>query len=180
MRGRGQIVVVGALAIFFASACGLEQITQGGRSDETGAQSSSGASSGDDADAGLVGAACGVEGESGTTLCRATSLCPNVVVDGTAHPRCGFRIRGSSAELVCGCGQSICPMGTFSTCAEAASLLANQTELGVCVQVAEGRCSAGTGDPNAGSSGSSGASTCDRQCLAECGGGGGCASVCGC
>ena len=92
------------------------------------------------ADSGIVGAGCGTEQSSGAQLCIATSQCPDVVVDTQAMPGCGFRIRGAAVDLVCACGTAICPMGVFSTCAEAVQLLANQTEQGVCVQVAEGRC----------------------------------------
>lgn len=128
-----------------------------------------------------AGAGCGIESGSGTQLCTATSLCPDVVVDTQALPHCGFRIRAGASELICACGDQICSMGAFTTCAQAATLLTSQTEQQVCNQVAEGRCSAAV--PAAGSSGSSGSSgspTCDHQCLSECGSGAGCASICGC
>lgn len=71
----------------------------------------------------------------------------------------------------------ICSTGAFATCAEAKQLLTPQTKAQVCTQIAEGHCA--TAAPSAGTSGARG-STCDRQCLQECGGGGGCASVFGC
>jgi len=171
--GLASLSTTTALAL---SGCGIEQLTQGGSSGTTSETSSATADAA--AESGVTGQACGVEGESGATLCRATSQCPSLVVDSQALPHCGFRIKGGASELVCGCGESICSMGPFSTCTQAAQLLASQTEVGVCVQVAEGRCSAGT--PSTGSASSGGSSTCDRTCLAECGGGAACASLCGC
>jgi hypothetical protein len=135
-------------------------------------------------DAGIVGGGCGIEQKSGLQLCVATSQCPDVVVDTQALPSCGFRIRGAVVDLVCACGTAICPMGVFSTCAQAKQLLANQTEQAVCVQVAEGRCmeSSGTSSSSSSSSSSSGGANaaCDRQCMKDCGGGEACASVCNC
>jgi len=135
-------------------------------------------------EAGVVGANCGIESGSGQQLCQATSICPTLVVDTQAFPHCGFRIKGGATELVCACGQLLCSMGTYTTCTQAAALLMMQTEQQVCTQLAEDRCSAGTAAPSSGGSGTSGSSgakgTCDHTCLAECGGGGGCASICGC
>jgi hypothetical protein len=166
-----------AIATYLAAGCGIEQLTQGGSSGSTGTVADGGGDSG--GDAGVTGAGCGIESGSGAQLCVATSLCPNVVVDTQALPHCGFRIKGGSSELVCACGESICAMGAFATCAQAAALLQSQTEASVCTQVADGRCFAGT-PSSSGSSGSNTKPTCDRQCLQECGGGGGCASICGC
>jgi hypothetical protein len=169
--------VLGALAACLLVGCGIEQLTQGGSSTTSSSTADGGA-----ADASIeaaTGAGCGIESGSGVQLCVATSACPTVVVDTQALPHCGFRIKGGSAELVCACGESICSMGAYTTCAQAASLLTSQTEGQVCTQLAEERCSVGT--PSAGSS--SGASVnpaCDRQCLKDCGSGGGCASICGC
>jgi len=164
-----------ALTTVVAIGCGLEQLGQ------SGGKSSAAAGDGgaDAAEAGIVGAGCGIETGSGQPLCMATSLCPKVVVDTQATPHCGFRVRGAASELVCACGDSICSMGAFSTCAQAAALLQTQTEAAVCTQVNEGRCFAGT--PSTSSSGSSGSNpACDRTCLQECGSGAGCASICGC
>lgn len=172
-----------ALALIAATpfalvACNLDQLTQGSGG---GAPSSSDGGAGEGgADASVQGAGCGVEGESNTTLCRATSACPNVVVDSQALPNCGFRIRGAVVDLVCACGPSLCSMGTYATCAQAAQLLTTQTEQQVCLQSYEGRCTA-TGTSTSSSGGSSGQSgTCDKACLSECGGGAACASICGC
>ncbi len=163
-----------ALAILLAMGCGIEQLTQGG----SGSAAKAGDGGSDAAEAGIVGAGCGVERGSGQALCMATSLCPKVVVDTQALPHCGFRVKAGASELVCACGESICSMGAFTTCAQAASLLQSQTEAAVCSQVSEGRCFAVTPSGSSGSSGSK--PTCDHQCLKECGQGAGCASICGC
>ena len=159
-------------------AAGCEQLSRELGGDRDG--DDAGPSESDAGETAIVGAGCGIEQRSGAQLCAATSMCPDVVVDTQAMPSCGFRIRGELVELVCACGTALCPMGVFTTCAEAAQLLANQTEQGVCVQLAEGRCiELGTAPP-APSSSSGGNPACDRQCLAECGGGAACASVCNC
>lgn len=164
-----------------ASVLGCEQLSKSLGGEESGGD----ASVSSDASAGkIVGAGCGTEQKSGVQLCLATSMCPKVVVDTQALPSCGFRVRGATADLVCACGTAICPMGIFATCAEAAQLLAKQTEQAVCVQLNEGRCTEPSASPSSSSSSTSGSSggnpTCDRQCLQECGGGAGCASVCNC
>jgi hypothetical protein len=171
------VAAVGVVA-GIASGCGLEQLSQGGGG---GKDSKTASDAGTDAaDASIAGQGCGVERSSGATLCAATSACPSIVVDTQALPHCGFRIRGGSTELVCGCGDFICSMGTYTTCTQAAQLLTSQTESAVCQQVAEGRCTDAT--PTGGSSGSSGSGkpTCDKECYQQCGGGAGCASMCGC
>jgi len=160
-------------------ACGLEQLTQGGSKGDAGAASASSADAG--ADSGVTGQTCGVESGTGATLCRATSQCPAVAIDPQSLPHCGFRIKGGSAELVCACGESICSMGAYSTCTQAAQLLTSQTEQQVCAQIAEGRCTtASSSSSSSSSSGSTSGTPCDKQCMAECGGGSACASVCGC
>jgi hypothetical protein len=170
--------VLSAFAACFIVGCGIEQLTQGSSSSGSTATATDG---GTDAAAEptVTGAGCGIESGSGIQLCLATSACPTLAVDTQALPHCGFRIKGGSSELVCACGDSICSMGAYTTCAQAAGLLTSQTEAQVCTQLAEGRCSAGTPTPST-SSGSSSNPTCDRSCLKDCGGGAGCASICGC
>lgn len=158
-------------------ALGCEQMGQGGGEGAGGSAADGGAGEGA---AAVVGGGCGVEQSTGLELCVATTQCPNVVVDTQAMPSCGFRIRGSVVDLVCACSGAICPVGIFSTCAEAAELLANQTEQGVCVQVAEGRCAEISGPPATTSSSSGGNPACDRQCVKDCCGGEACAAVCNC
>jgi hypothetical protein len=178
---RAPPVTLFAFAACLVVGCGIEQLTQGGGKSTEPAASDGGTEAA--AEAGVQGAGCGIETGSGTQLCVATSLCPKVVVDTQALPHCGFRIRAGASELVCACGDSLCSMGVFSTCAQAAALLTSQTEQQVCTQLAEGRCSAGvpaTSSSGASGSGSGGNPSCDKQCLSECGGGGACASICGC
>jgi hypothetical protein len=157
---------------------------------------SSSASSGTDAgtsgaDAGFVGGGCGVESNTGAQLCTATTMCPTLVVDVQAMPHCGFRLRGGVPDLVCACGTSLCSMGVFDTCLQAASLLTDQTEASVCAQLSEGRCleitttaTTPVNDQTTSSSSSSSSSganpACDTQCVKDCGGGAACASVCNC
>jgi hypothetical protein len=171
-----------AFAACLVVGCGIEQLTQGSGSSSSSASTAGDGGADGGGDSGVVGAGCGVETGSSTQLCVATSLCPKVVVDTTAMPHCGFRIKGASSELVCGCGDSLCSMGAFTTCAQAAALLTSQTEQAVCTQLAEGRCSAGVPTPSttSSSSSSSGGSACDKTCMSECGGGAACASICGC
>jgi hypothetical protein len=76
----------------------------------------------------------------GIVLCRAISLCPDVVVDSDMFPSCGFRVRGETIDLECWCDTALCPMGAPTTCEAAARLLDSQSEMGVCLQVHEGRC----------------------------------------
>jgi hypothetical protein len=165
-------------AVVLLLAAGCEQL---GRELGGGRDGNDAGATPDADDAGIVGAGCGIEQQSGAQLCLATSMCPDVIVDTQAMPRCGFRIHGGTVDLVCACGTALCPMGVFTTCAQAAKLLANQTEQGVCVQLAEGRCVELGTRPSPSPSSSSGANpSCDRQCLADCGGGAACASVCNC
>lgn len=158
-------------------ALGCEQLAQ---SLGTGTQTTAGSdigSSDASAEASVIGGGCGTESNTNAQLCIATTMCPDVVVDTQATPHCGFRIRGAAVDLVCGCGSAICPMGIFSSCEEAQTLLDTQTEQDVCAQISAGRCTE-TGasttptDPTP--------STCDRACLKDCGGGAACAAVCNC
>lgn len=142
-------------------------------------QADSGASAATAADAATdgatwVGQGCGVETESGLQLCAVTNMCPEVVIDTQVFPHCGFRIRGSAIDLVCGCNGAVCPMGVFTSCTQAAQLLTNQTEQSVCAQINEGRCTQGAAPTTPAKPG------CDKQCMAECGGGAACASLCNC
>lgn len=175
LRATGPLLVA-LSGVFGALGClDLTQNTSGGA--DAGAATSDG---GAGAEA-VVGGGCGVEQRSGIELCAATSMCPNVVVDTQAMPSCGFRVRSGVVDLVCACGTAICPVGAFATCAEASQLLATQTEQGVCVQIAEGRCLESNGAPPPGRGDARGGNpACDRGCLSDCGGGAGCASVCNC
>lgn len=161
-------LVASAFALVGCPQIGTGTVSDGGPADEPATS----------AEAGVVGAGCGLEPGSGIELCVATSACPEVVVDTQAMPSCGFRLRGGAVDLVCACGTWVCPMGVFASCEEAAQLLDSQLPEAVCVQVTEGRCSeAPTQYP---SEPSPDDARCDRECLRECGGGAACASVCNC
>jgi hypothetical protein len=125
------------------------------------------------------GAGCGAESTTGATLCTAISLCPTLQVDHDVYPNCGFRIRGQAIDLECACNGALCPIGAPASCQQAAQLLQDQTELQVCSQVNEGRCTTPTPQASSSSASSSG-STCDRTCAGECGGDPGCVKLCGC
>lgn len=179
------VAPLGALlcSAVLVSTVACEELSRSlGGGDETSREAGVSADASSSPDATVAGGGCGAEQQTGATLCVATSMCPNVVVDTAATPGCGFRIRGASVDLLCACGTALCPMGTFATCAEAAQLLATQTQATVCVQVAEGRCvETTTAAPSPSSTASSGGNpACDRQCVRDCGGGAGCAAVCNC
>ncbi|MEO8797088.1 MAG: hypothetical protein ABI551_04315 [Polyangiaceae bacterium] len=149
----------------------------------------SGSSSGPSADAatgtapdggGATGVDCITESTTGATICSGTTQCPSVTVDHDIYPDCGFRVVGANAtlDLECACDEGmLCPLGIASSCAEAATMLQNQTEATVCQQISEGRCSRGTG--TASSSGGSN-SNCNATCESECAGAPACIAACGC
>lgn len=176
----GTCVVIAGMLAFGCEELGQALGADAG-ADDAGSATTTGADAGT-----VVGGNCGVESQTGVQLCAATSKCPNLVVDTQAMPNCGFRVRGVAVDLVCACGTALCPMGVFATCDEAKQLLATQTEQGVCVQVSEGRCmDTATAAPSSSSSSSTSSSgsanpACDQQCMKDCGGGAGCASVCNC
>lgn len=162
------------------AACGLEQLVNGGKGEKSTGGSDAGPDSGEGGAPAITGQSCGVDVSSGAQLCRSTSMCPSVIIDGQAFPHCGFRIKSGAAELVCACGEQICSMGPFTTCSQAAGLITSQTETQVCVQVAEGRCAQNASSSSGSTSGGSSSPTCDRTCMTECGGGAACAAICGC
>lgn len=174
-----------AAVVLGLSACGIEQLTNGTGSGTGGADAGSGEAG--DGGPSISGAGCGTERQTGIALCAATSMCPELVVDTQAFPSCGFRIRGTAVDLVCGCGEYVCPMGVFATCTQAAELLVSQTEQTVCAQIGEGRCTTVAPAGSSTSSGSGGASSsssggtgCNMQCYDACGGGDNCAMLCNC
>jgi hypothetical protein len=122
---------------------------------------------------------CITEPSTGLKICTGISVCPKVLVDHDVYPNCGFRIRGTALDLECACSGQICPLGTPSTCDQAATMLQNQTEAIVCQQINEGRCAAGTPTETTGST-SSGGSSCDKACAGECAGDVNCVRLCGC
>lgn len=86
------------------------------------------------------GVDCGQDPYTGVILCSAISTCPNIYIDPDLYPECGFRVRGSILDMECACYGKLCPIGVTTSCTEAASLLANQSQYSVCAQINEGRC----------------------------------------
>lgn len=124
--------------------------------------------------AALTGDKCAIDSISGVTLCTKISLCPGLLVDHDLYPDCGFRLPGASIDLVCVCGEVICPVGVALDCAQAKELLDTQSESAVCVQQAEGRCAPRSpAKPGR-------APSCDANCAAECGADVSCRKICGC
>ena len=123
------------------------------------------------------GAGCGIETTTNTQLCTAISVCPKIAVDHDLFPNCGFRLHGDSLDLECACNGALCPLGSPATCDQAAQLLQAQTELQVCAQVNEGRCTGGGPAP---ATSAPPTSSCDRTCASECGGNPQCLKDCGC
>ena len=152
---------------------GCLDITQNGGG---GSGQTTGATAPVDAGAAAIkGAGCGIVGTS--IMCRATSYCPTIVMDDAKFPNCAFRIRGNVVDIQCVCGgEMLCPMGTPTTCAETTSMLAQQTEAQVCVQISEGRCTPIAGDGGV----RTGPSDCDRVCAETCGSDPYCRRTCGC
>lgn len=163
-----------ALAVTPAALGGCLDITQGGQ--DAGAATSPTSPT---ADAGIVGTACATVGNS--QLCRLTSYCPTLAINETVYPNCAFRIRGSIIDIQCVCnGEMLCPLGTPTTCTEAAKMLAQSSEVLVCTQVSEGRCTYFT-PAKAGSSGVTPPGSCDPVCAGSCpSGDSGCRRTCGC
>jgi len=129
-------------------------------------------------DGGPSGAGCAQDPITKVTLCTAVSACPEIQVDHDLFPNCGFRIRRDGFVLECWCNGYVCPMGTPSNCQQVSDLLSQQTEIGVCTQVEEGRCVGSA--PDAGPTGSTVPIGCDRECMKNCGGSEDCQRFCGC
>lgn len=93
-------------------------------------------------EAGVTGTGCGVDPDTGVTLCTGISTCPTVTVDQDLFPGCGFRIHDAVDifDLECACYGQICPIGVASTCDQAVAIMQNQSQYTVCTQVDEGRC----------------------------------------
>jgi hypothetical protein len=93
---------------------------------------------------GITGVSCGVDPDTGVTLCLGISSCPSVSVDPDLYPGCGFRIHDGTGvlDLECACYGQICPIGIASTCDQATALMLDQSQYTVCIQIDEGRCTA--------------------------------------
>jgi hypothetical protein len=131
------------------------------------------------------GTGCGADPTTGVTLCLGTNACPNLTVDTSAFPSCGFRPgAGSAFDLECLCnGTELCPIGAPSSCDSATQLLAQQqSALQVCQQVSTGTCLSLEVDAGSGSGGggTSSLSSACQACVATCGSTPACFQSCGC
>ncbi len=142
-------------------------------SDDGGA-ASAGASGTGGGSATATGTNCGVDPSSGIALCLGISSCPTARVDPDQFPDCGYRISGSTIDLECLCGDSLCPMGSAASCLDAKALLADQSAQGVCAEIADGRCT------TVKQTSVSSSSMCDKECRSQCGGDPNCVTLCGC
>lgn len=90
----------------------------------------------------VAGIECGVDPDTGITLCVGIASCPDVPVDQDLFPGCGYRIHAdpSVLDLECSCYGQICPIGIASNCTQATALMQDQSQYTVCMQVNEGRC----------------------------------------
>jgi hypothetical protein len=166
------------------TAAGCMQISTGGEGDGgTAAASSDGGTAATDATSGSMGTNCGTDPQTGVVLCLGSSACPNLMVDTSAFPSCGFHQGGSSPlDLECLCnGTELCPIGVPTTCAEATQLLSQQqSALQVCQQVSNGGClsleDAGSGSGG----GTTGLSAACQTCVSGCGSTPACYQSCGC
>jgi len=136
--------------------------------------SDAGASSTSTANDAATGIGCAQEPGTNVTLCLGISKCPADTIDEGAFPNCGFRETGGSAiDLECVCNGYLCPIGVATSCAGVQALLSEQNELSVCGQVNEDRCPALTPVTPP-------ASSCDKDCEAQCAGVPDCYVACGC
>jgi hypothetical protein len=165
---------IGRVSAYGILIAGCAMPTLGSSDAGTASTSSTGDAS--TASPAATGAGCATDPTSGVTLCTAISLCPSVTVDSDQYPDCGFRIQGTVLDLECVCSGSVCPIGVPTTCADAQQLLQEQSELAVCTQVSEGRCTGGQVGPTS----DAGNGGCDPTCSSMCAGEPGCIVACGC
>lgn len=187
---RASSSVLGFLAALPLVAC--LQLPTTSDAGTSGSGSGSGSSSGATSDAGAVEGGtlgeCGTDPATGVVLCLQTSACPNMTLDTSAFPECGFHQGGASAfDLECLCnGDALCPIGVPTSCDSAAQLLMQQgSALQVCQQVSTGGCvsltvDAGSSSSSGSSSGSGEPTTACQTCVAGCGGTPACYQSCGC
>ena len=162
--------------LMFISLSSCLQIGNATDAGDADGASSAGAAGSNNSHSGtrITGSNCGVDPSSGVSLCLGISACPTVRVDPEQFPDCGYRISGARIDLECLCGDSLCPMGAASSCLDAKALLSEQSGLGVCAAVADGRCEI----VKQTSSGSQ--STCEKDCRTQCAGVPSCTQLCGC
>ncbi len=166
-----------ALALVSLSACvQLGQAADSDSDSDSGSAANAGSgATGVAANAAATGTNCGVDPGSGVSLCLGSSSCPGLRVDPAQFPGCGYRISGTTIDLECLCGEALCPMGSAASCLDAKALLTEQSALGVCAAVADGRCE--TVEPIHSDSNNS---TCDKNCRSHCSGDPNCFTLCGC
>ncbi|MGH7437857.1 MAG: hypothetical protein ACRENE_19435 [Polyangiaceae bacterium] len=176
---------VWAAAAFAAAGC--VQLSTGdptSTGSSAGSPSSGGGTTGGVGDGGAAGTGCSADPQTGTVLCSGVVGCPGLAIDPSAWPSCGFRdTGGTSLDLECLCGDSLCPIGVATSCGQASQLLSQQNQLMVCSQIAEQRCVAvpATAVTGAGQDAGGGVpSTCNQQCIVGCGAAADCLQVCGC
>jgi hypothetical protein len=141
------------------------------------------ASNPDGGPAGVQGTGCTTNPDLGIPLCTSTTSCPSIVIDERTFPNCGWRILNGNADLQCDCNGLMCPIGTPTTCAQAATILQGQTEQTICAQLSDGRCIQPTAATSTGTGTGSGGGTpssCDQNCAADCSGNPTCLTMCGC
>jgi hypothetical protein len=127
------------------------------------------------AEGGLQGTNCFQVPGTQSALCEQLDSCPDLRVDPGAFPDCGFRVNGDTRlDLECVCDNALCPIGVPTSCDQAKQLLAAQSAIIVCAQLAEGRCLELV-PPDAGRGGN-----CDHACAASCAGAPSCIQLCGC
>ena len=116
--------------------------TQGGGGTDASTSSATDSTTSSDVDAAVTGISCGVDPDTGITLCLGISTCPGLLVDADLYPGCGFRIHDATdvLDLECACYGQICPIGVASTCTQATALMQDQSQYTVCMQVDENRC----------------------------------------
>lgn len=130
-------------SLFLCSCLGFNIIPSGGDSSSGGGKDASTSTTSDaSTEAGVSGVNCGPDPDTGVILCLGISSCPGLSVDQDLYPGCGFRVHDGTGvlDLECACYGQICPIGIATTCDQAATLMQNQSQYMVCMQINEGRC----------------------------------------
>lgn len=155
-----------------AVGCGVVKPLGGdSQSQNSGSSSSSSSSSPKD-----TGVSCGADPDSGQTLCLGTTECPNVSLDTDSFPDCGFRTTSGSYDLECVCnGNTLCPVGVASSCAEIGDLFAHKSLADFCNQEDCKEIA-----PSKTSKPATRSPSCDTSCADDCAGNAPCVQACGC
>jgi hypothetical protein len=121
------------------------------------------------------------------TLCTGVSDCPDVSVNQSVYPECGFLVQDSAVYLACLCTSYLCLIGQGqpTTCDEAATLLQASNEGTVCGEANNNQCAAisggtTTGDASTDATDSDAGSGCTMDCQSMCSGVPDCLTACGC